>query len=439
MQNHWKTRLKHMVIGAAALLFAVCAKPQARPVQAAQQGIDVSKWQGTINWGAVKNSGISFAMIRCGNIKYGLDTSFIYNMTAANAAGIRTGVYCYTYALNAAQAIQEAQFVVAACQNFTVSFPIAIDLEDQTHLGLSPQQQAEIVNAFCAVIYNAGYTPMVYASRSWFVDRMGPVGWDHWVAQYNSVCDYPGAYAMWQYTCQGKVAGISGMVDMDLLNKDYFTLIKQTGFDTRNGSTYYYQNYKRVVGLQNIDSKLYFFDNFGAMQTGWLGAGAAKYYFDPLAGGAAAFGWKDIDGFRYYFGANGLAAVGLTSVEGANYLFDAEGRMVRGWVTTEGPALYFGADGRQAFGLTQIDGAYYYFGADGAMTAGLVTLPDGNTMYFGTDGRMQTGWQLIGGGWFFFGEDGVLVRNAIFTDNAGIGVQVDANGLLVVPEGYTPQ
>ena len=73
------------------------------------------------------------------------------------------------------------------------------------------------------------------------------------------------------------------------------------------------------------------------------------------------------------------------------------------------------------------------------MTAGLVTLPDGNTMYFGTDGRMQTGWQLIGGGWFFFGEDGVLVRNAIFTDNAGIGVQVDANGLLVVPEGYTPQ
>ncbi|WP_165443948.1 glycoside hydrolase family 25 protein [Lachnoclostridium sp. Marseille-P6806] len=435
----WKKKLKYLMISAAALVFAAAGKPQSTEVQAAQKGIDVSQWQGTINWGAVRNSGISFAMIRCGNIKYGMDASFPFNMTAANAAGIRTGVYCYTYALNPAQAMQDAQFVVAACQNFTVSFPIAVDFEDKTQVGLSPQQQAEIVNAFCAVIYNAGYTPMVYTSRNWFVERMGPVSWDHWVAQYNSVCDYPGAYAMWQYTSSGLVPGINGRVDMNYLYKDYFTLIKQNGFDTRNGNTYYYQNYKRVVGLQNIESRLYFFDGTGAMQTGWLGAGPAKYYFDPSDGGAAVFGWKTIDGFHYYFGANGFASVGLTAVDGANYLFDGEGRMTTGWVSAAGATLYFAEDGRQALGLTQIDGSSYYFNTDGAMVAGLFTLPDGMTRFFGADGRMAVGWQEIGGGWFFFGEDGVLVRDAIFNDNAGIGVQVDANGLLVAPLGYVPQ
>ncbi|NLC74286.1 MAG: hypothetical protein GX685_03465 [Clostridiales bacterium] len=492
-------KAKYLLIGIAAMMAAAVFTPGVKNVNAATQGIDVSQWQGTINWSAVKNSGISYAMVRAGNIAYGLDTMFAYNMTAANAAGVRTGVYCYSYALNAAQAAQEAQFVVAACQNFTVSFPIAIDIEDQSQKSLSPQQQAEIVNAFCAVIYNAGYTPMVYTSRSWFIDCLGPVTWDKWVAQYNSYCDYPGTYCMWQYTSSGSVSGIAGNVDMDYLYKDYFSIIKQTGFDVRGGYTYYYNNYKRVVGLQSISGSMYMFDTLGRMTTGWVGAGTQKYYFDPENSGAAALGWKTIAGIKYYFGTdffasvgyktigtanymfdangamvtglynngvgiqyfdpatgamaigwtkigdgsyyfdvNGYESVGLVSIGGFNYYFGADGKMLTGWQTVAGAMMYFGTDGKMATGFTVINGATYEFNSNGAMITGFISNADGTAYYFGADGKMLTGWPSIGGGWFYFGADGNLVRDTIFTDGSGIGVQVDANGLMIAPAGYVP-
>lgn len=426
--------------------------------QAAQaRGIDVSEYQGAIDWQAVKNSGVTFAMIRVGNTAYGIDTYFPQNMIGANAAGLRVGCYVYTYATNVAEAIQEAQFVLAAVAPYTVSFPIAIDIEDEVHKGLTAAEQADIVNAFCATIYNAGYTPMVYASRNWFLTRMGPVLWDHWVAQYNSYCDYPGAYTMWQSTSSGSVPGIAGRVDIDYLFKDYFSLIISDGFTTRNGNTYYYKNYKQQVGLQTVDNKLYFFDATGAMYKGWLGAGAAKYYF--TADGSAAIGWQTIENARYYFGANGLATVGLATVDGANYLFDANGVMTTGWFNNNGAMTYFGADGKMVFGLQTIDGATYYFnesgamsvglistptgvhyfGADGRMATGLVTTPDGSTYDFDGAGNMLTGWQLIGTGYYYFGADGRMVTNQTFLDNAGIPVTVDATGLMIDPAGYAPQ
>lgn len=462
--------MRELTSGIRYLLFALCAAfciaflaPQTRLDSRAATppvGIDVSGFQGTISWPLVKQSGIQFAMVRCGNMVYGLDSMFAYNMTMANASGIRTGVYCYTYALNAAQAMLDAQLVVNACANYTVSFPIAVDFEDESQLGLTPQQQADIVNAFCAVIYNAGYTPMVYSSRNWFVTRMGPVTWDHWVAQYNDSCDYPGAYTMWQYTSHGAVAGINGRVDMDYLFRDYFTLIKASGFDTRNGKTYYYNNYKRAVGLQTIAGKAYFFDATGAMTTGWFGTAPAEFYFDPADGGAAAVGWRTIQGKKYYFNANALVTVGIATIDGANYMFDATGAMVTGFVTANGvtqyfdPATgkqlfgwqslggkkyYFNANGAAAVGLTPIGGLNYYFNADGSQATGLVTAPDGSVYDFGNaDGSMAIGWQQINGGWFFFGADGKVVTNMVFVDAAGVQVQVNGQGLLVAPAGYTP-
>ena len=450
----WRAAL----LGLLAALFLVLLLPGARmDSQAAQaRGIDVSAWQGPIDWQAVKNSGVTYAMIRVGNTEYGMDEYFAQNMIGANAAGLRVGVYVYTYATNALEAIQEAQFVLAAVAPFTVSFPIAIDIEDEVHKPLSPAQQAEIANAFCATVYNAGYTPMVYASRNWFLTRMAPVAWDHWVAQYNDYCDYPG-YAMWQATSKGSVPGIAGNVDINYLFKDYFTQIIANGFQTRAGNTYYYKNYKQQVGLQTVENKLYFFDATGAMYKGWLGAGAAKYYF--TADGSAAMGWQTIENARYYFGANGLATVGIASIDGANYLFDANGVMTTGWFNNNGLMNYFGADGKQLFGLQVIDGATYYFnelgamsvglqntptgvhyfGADGRMATGLVTMPDGSTYDFDGAGNMLTGWQLIGAGYYYFGADGKMVVNATFLDNAGIPVTVDATGLMIAPQGYAPQ
>lgn len=507
---------------AAAFLLAIVLPQTGLKSEAAQTGIDVSSYQGAINWQQVKNAGISFAMIRCGNTQYGIDSYFAYNMTSAAAAGLRTGVYCYTYAQNAAQAVVDANLVVNACANYTVSFPIAIDFEDISQVGISASDQAAIVNAFCSVIYNAGYTPMVYTSRDWFVNRMGPVSWDKWVAQYNSVCTYPGPVAMWQYTSKGCVAGISGNVDMNSCVKDFFSSIIATGWDHRNNLTYYYQNYKRVSGMQTIDGKMYYFDpNNKACYTGWLNNGQNRlYYFDPAQSGAALIGWGNISGTMYYFGTDGLAVIGGQVIDGQHYLFAADGKMYTGWyqdgtnltyyspkngqmlfgwqtidgavyylnpqtggvmtgmIPIDGAVYYFGTDGKMQTGLVTVGTDHYYFGTDGKMQTGLVTIAgaqyyfgtDGRLQtglvaignrfyYFGTDGKMQTGliviggskylfgtdgamvvgWQQIGGGWFYFGPDGKMVTNQVFYDNAGNLVQVDVNGMLVYPAGYTPR
>ncbi len=456
--SFWKTVKLAAAAAAAALVIALAVPGVGMETQAAQaKGIDVSSYQGAIDWQSVKNSGVSFAMIRVGNTAYGIDSYFAQNMIGANAAGLRVGCYVYTYATTAAQAVQEAQFVLSAVAPYTVSFPIAIDVEDQVHKSLTAAQQAEIVNAFCATIYNAGYTPMVYASRNWFLERMGPVAWDHWVAQYNTYCDYPG-YAMWQASSSGSVPGIAGRVDVDYLFKDYFTLIVANGFSVRNGNTYYYKNYKQQVGLQTIENKLYFFDATGAMYKGWLGAGAAKYYF--TSDGSAAVGWQTIENAKYYFGADGLAVTGVYPIGGANYLFDANGVMTTGWFDLGGAKLYFGADGKMVTGLQTIgtDTYYFdpatggmltglqntttgvhYFGADGKMCTGLVTMPDGSTYDFDGAGNMLTGWQLIGTGYYYFGADGKMLTNATFADNAGMPVTVDATGLMIAPAGYIPQ
>lgn len=102
-----------------------------------ERGIDVSKWQGPINWQAVAQSGVTFAFIRVGNTLKGIDEYFYYNMLAAQQAGIKTGVYIYSYAKNVQEAALEAQFVLNAIQNVQVSYPVVWDVEDNVHKSLS--------------------------------------------------------------------------------------------------------------------------------------------------------------------------------------------------------------------------------------------------------------------------------------------------------------
>ena len=252
------------ILSAAALLMLLPCGAVRTQAASPAKGIDVSQWQGAVNWQAVKNSGVKYAMIRIGNTKYGLDTQFAANMAGANAAGLKVGCYVYTYATTVQEAVADATLAVQAMASFTVSYPVAIDMEDECHKKLTPQQQADIVNAFCAVIYNAGYSPMVYSSSNWFKTRMGNVLWDHWVAQYNTGCDYP-YFTMWQYTSSGSVSGISGRVDMNYLYKDYDTLIPANGFTEQAGNTYYFVNYRKQFGLQTIGGLQFLFMADGSM------------------------------------------------------------------------------------------------------------------------------------------------------------------------------
>ncbi len=125
------------------------------------RGIDVSRYQNEINWNEVANDDVSFAIIRMGSTKYGVEARYHENMQKANALGIQTGIYVYSYATTPAQAVAEAEFVLSNIGNYQVSFPIAIDIEDNVHKSLSPSQLSAVIRAFCTTIEENGYHPIV--------------------------------------------------------------------------------------------------------------------------------------------------------------------------------------------------------------------------------------------------------------------------------------
>ncbi|MDE6420753.1 MAG: hypothetical protein K2K87_09530, partial [Lachnospiraceae bacterium] len=176
-----------------ALICCICMLPmgnlqvEAKNAGAAISiGIDVSRYQGDINWAAVAACGVQYAFVRVGSVRYGIDTKFDQNMRQAAANGVKTGVYIYSYATTPQEAATEALFVIQAISNYTVSMPVAIDIEDSVQRTLTPAQLAEIANTFCAIVESAGYYPIVYGSKNWYSNYIGPIAYDKWVAQYNT-------------------------------------------------------------------------------------------------------------------------------------------------------------------------------------------------------------------------------------------------------------
>lgn len=182
------------------------------------KGIDVSQWQGYIDWQAVKNDGIQFAFVRAGHGDHTLDTCFQQNMVNANAAGIPVGVYFYSTAQNEAQAVQDAQFVIRSMKGYLVSYPVVIDLEDSSQAHLSKQQIGRIAKAYCDEIRAAGYTPMVYCNENWYrnmIDVSMVSDVEMWVARWGNTYSSDIPRDIWQSCSTGRVAGINGNVDID--------------------------------------------------------------------------------------------------------------------------------------------------------------------------------------------------------------------------------
>ncbi len=188
-------------------------------------GIDVSKWNGNIDWNAVKNSGVSYVIIRCGfrgSTQGALieDAMFRKNIEGARAAGLNVGVYFYTQAVNEVEAVEEASMVLALVQKYRISYPIFIDTEASGGRAdrISKETRTAVCRAFCETIRNAGYTPGIYASKSWFTDKLNMSSlsaYKIWVAQYAAKPTYTGRYDLWQYSDKGTISGISGKVDVN--------------------------------------------------------------------------------------------------------------------------------------------------------------------------------------------------------------------------------
>ena len=196
------------------------------------RGIDVSKYQGNIDWGAVAASGINFAIIRVGyrgSVSGALiqDPNFKKNISGATKAGIKVGLYFFTQAVNEAEAVEEASMAMSLASGYKVTYPIFIDTESASNgraNGLSKSTRTAVVKAFCHTVRNGGYKAGVYASKSWYANQLNASalnGYCIWVAQYNSSCTYSGKYDMWQYSSKGSVSGIKGNVDMNISYTGY--------------------------------------------------------------------------------------------------------------------------------------------------------------------------------------------------------------------------
>lgn len=189
-------------------------------------GIDVSKWNGTIDWNAVRNSGVNYVIIRCGyrGSSTGVlveDPKFRANIKGATAAGIKVGVYFFSQAVNKNEAVEEASMVLGLIKDYKISYPVFLDVEASGGRadGIDKATRTDVIKAFCETIQNSGYTAGVYANKSWLTSKIdaGALGrYKIWLAQYASAPTYTGRYDMWQYKSTGRVSGISGNVDLNL-------------------------------------------------------------------------------------------------------------------------------------------------------------------------------------------------------------------------------
>lgn len=191
-------------------------------------GIDVSKWNGEIDWDKVKNAGVEYAIVRVGyrgSVTGSLvqDPYFEANMKGASAADVPTGVYFFTQATNEVEAVEEASMVLQLIREYKIDYPVFIDTEGAGGDGRADDLDAEtrtlVCEAFCRTIENAGYRAGVYASRNWYNNCLEAKRLEDyciWLAEYRSVPIYQGYYQMWQYTSKGKIDGIKGNVDMNI-------------------------------------------------------------------------------------------------------------------------------------------------------------------------------------------------------------------------------
>ena len=366
------------------------------PDGATAQGIDVSEHQGRIDWNAVKASGIDFAILRVGfgAPSWGgrVDYQFNRNISECERLGIPYGVYIYSYAFDNQQAADEASMVINCLSGHNPRLPVYYDLEDNSIIANGRQTGiASRAQVFCNRISAAGYEPGIYANLNWFNNILTDSvfkssSWDHWIAQYNSQCDYTGNYSFWQYKSNGKVPGINGNVDMNYAYVDV--------------SLYHWQL---------IDSTWYYAASNGKAYTGWLFQSGTWYWLEPDAGGAMA--------------------TGLHECNGSLYWFNSSGAMATGWVLDGGTWYYATGSGALARGPVSVGGVPYCFDArTGAMLTGYQTDAQGVRRYFGSCGPLN-GWGLVGGSWYWF-ADGIASTGWLYTGGSWYWLDPDAGGAM---------
>lgn len=214
-----------------------CKKKKGIAMDVIYNAIDVSKHQGKINWEAVKNAGVTHAMLRAGYGRYKnqVDPQFERNSAECERLGIQYGVYWYSYASTPAEARQEARCCLAAIQGKHLCLPVAYDIEyEPCILRLTNAQRTALVEAFLGEVQDAGYYGILYASTDFIRNRLdwqALTCFDCWPAQYGSACTCPLPHGMWQYSSANAlgVPGFGSHLDCNKAYKDYEQIMIQAG------------------------------------------------------------------------------------------------------------------------------------------------------------------------------------------------------------------
>ena len=313
-------------------------------------GFDVSYHQGTVDWDAVKNSGIDFVMIRCGiGSEYdGVgenkqdDAQWYRNVSECERLGIPYGVYLYSYAENTDMAASEARHTLSLLSGHNPTLPVFLDIE-HTRDGkpiASNSTYGDIAQTWCNMVSNAGYRVGIYSYYYFFQNyltdsRFSNSGWYKWMADYRSGVSYDGSSCnMWQYSNKGTVPGVNANVDLNYWFGEYpGNNNNYTGWRSENGRDYWYENGVKQ-GTTGRGKEIY-----DSGSNAW-------YWLDANQGGAKAVN-KDV-----YQESNG----------GKWVRYDENGHMVKGWDVNENGTYYFDQiTGAMAKGALLLDDVQYGF------------------------------------------------------------------------------
>lgn len=202
----------------------------AEGIRTSRAGITVSSRNGAVDWTAVRESGIDYAMIRCGYRGYTdgaliLDSRCEENITGARSAGIEVGIFLFSQAVTEKEAVEEASLITALAEQYQIYTPLviesscaALDYSGRAD-GLSAHDRTVCVDAFCRTVENAGHTPMIRAEKGWIENSLeGDMlsTYPFWLIQFNSEVTYSGSYEIWQYTGRGVMNGISGNIGLNI-------------------------------------------------------------------------------------------------------------------------------------------------------------------------------------------------------------------------------
>ena len=206
----------------------------------------------------MKDAGIEFVIIRIGYGQYESqkDSKFERNYEGFRNVGIPVGVYLYSYAKSISDSKKEAEVVLKWLGGRELNLPVYYDIEDKSQINLSKNTLTSMCETFCDTIEKAGYWAGIYTNKYFFTTYLDYKKLEEkytiWVAQYNDTNTYRGKYDMWQYTSSGKVNGISGNVDMDILYRDIFDNRGDNDEDNKLPNLSGYNGNSIVDGLKSV-------------------------------------------------------------------------------------------------------------------------------------------------------------------------------------------